>query len=91
VIGPEALKNFQPSLGNALHAIRLTSQHLRAAVWTGQDLPGREGMMHQRGTASSYRGSFGSNFLPNGCGGLPVVLPSGSAGAVRPLMRRARK
>src|SRR6266508_5179105 len=34
--------NFQTSLGNALHAINLTAQHLRQAVWNGQDLAGRE-------------------------------------------------
>jgi len=33
-------------LGNALYAIKLTSENLRAAVWNGQDLPGREGMMY---------------------------------------------
>ena len=30
--------NFPPSLGNALYAIKLTSENLRAAVWNGQDL-----------------------------------------------------
>ena len=28
--------NFQPSLGNALHAIKLTSENLREAVWNAQ-------------------------------------------------------
>ena len=31
--------NFPPSLGNALYAIKLTSESLREAVWNGTSLP----------------------------------------------------
>ena len=43
---PRPWLNFPPSRGNALYAIKLTSENLRAAVWNGQDFPGREGMMY---------------------------------------------
>src|SRR5664279_4878411 len=55
--------NFQPSLGNALHAIRLTSQHLRAAVWNGQDLAGREGMMYAQYIAAQAFNSGGLGII----------------------------
>src|SRR6476469_3592661 len=55
--------NFQPSLGNALHAIRLTSQHLRAAVWNGQDLEGREGMMYAQYIAAQAFNSGGLGII----------------------------
>ena len=51
--------NFPPSLGNALYAIKLTSESLRAAVWNGQDLPGREGMMYAQYIAAQAFNSGG--------------------------------
>ena len=55
--------NFQPSLGNALHAIKLTNQHLRAAVWNGQDLEGREGMMYAQYIAAQAFNSGGLGII----------------------------
>jgi methanol:N,N-dimethyl-4-nitrosoaniline oxidoreductase len=55
--------NFQPSLGNALHAIKLTSQHLRQAVWNGQDLAGREGMMYAQYIAAQAFNSGGLGII----------------------------
>src|SRR6201995_4587476 len=55
--------NFQPSLGNALHAIRLTSANLRQAVWNGQDLPGREGMMYAQYIAAQAFNSGGLGII----------------------------
>jgi methanol:N,N-dimethyl-4-nitrosoaniline oxidoreductase len=55
--------NFQPSLGNALHAIRLTTENLRAAVWNGQDLPGREGMMYAQYIAAQAFNSGGLGII----------------------------
>src|SRR3712207_8671095 len=49
--------NFATSLGNALYAIKLTSQHLRQAVWNGQDLGGREGMMYAQDIAAQASNS----------------------------------
>ncbi|PRC61056.1 hypothetical protein C6A85_13135, partial [Mycobacterium sp. ITM-2017-0098] len=36
----------EPSLGNAIRAIKLTAENLREATWNGTDLKGREGMMY---------------------------------------------
>src|SRR3712207_7737581 len=55
--------NFQPSLGNALHAIKLTSQHLRQAVWNGQDLGGRQGMMYAQYIAAQAFNSGGLGII----------------------------
>ncbi|MGY6022522.1 NDMA-dependent methanol dehydrogenase [Streptomyces spinosirectus] len=55
--------NFQPSLGNALHAIRLTARHLREAVWNGQDLAGREGMMYAQYIAAQAFNSGGLGII----------------------------
>jgi len=55
--------NFQPSLGNALHAIRLTAQHLRTAVWNGQDLAAREGMMYAQYIAAQAFNSGGLGII----------------------------
>ncbi len=55
--------NFEPSLGNALHAIRLTAKHLRAAVWNGQDLEGREGMMYAQYIAAQAFNSGGLGII----------------------------
>ena len=55
--------NFQPSLGNALHAIKLTSEHLRQAVWNGQDLAGREGMMYAQYIAAQAFNSGGLGII----------------------------
>ena len=55
--------NFPPSLGNALYAIKLTSESLRAAVWNGQDLPGREGMMYAQYIAAQAFNSGGLGII----------------------------
>jgi len=55
--------NFAPSLGNALHAIKLTSENLRAAVWNGQDLAGREGMMYAQYIAAQAFNSGGLGII----------------------------
>jgi methanol:N,N-dimethyl-4-nitrosoaniline oxidoreductase len=55
--------NFQPSLGNALHAIKLTNENLRAAVWNGEDLPGREGMMYAQYIAAQAFNSGGLGII----------------------------
>ncbi|RCW40971.1 methanol dehydrogenase (acceptor) apoprotein [Halopolyspora algeriensis] len=51
--------NFEPSLGNALRAIKLTAENLRQATWNGQDLPGREGMMYAQYIAAQAFNSGG--------------------------------
>lgn len=55
--------NFPPSLGNALHAIKLTSEHLRAAVWNGHDVVGREGMMYAQYIAAQAFNSGGLGII----------------------------
>ena len=55
--------NFPPSLGNALYAIKLTAENLRAAVWNGQDLPGREGMMYAQYIAAQAFNSGGLGII----------------------------
>jgi len=55
--------NFQPALGSALHAIKLTAQHLRQAVWNGQDLAGREGMMYAQYIAAQAFNSAGLGII----------------------------
>ena len=55
--------NFQPSLGNALHAIRLTAQHLRQATWNPQELTGREGMMYAQYIAAQAFNSGGLGII----------------------------
>ena len=55
--------NFQPSLGNALHAIKLTSENLREATWNGQDLKGREGMMYAQYIAAQAFNSGGLGII----------------------------
>lgn len=55
--------NFPPSLGNALHAIKLTAENLRAAVWNGQDLAGREGMMYAQYIAAQAFNSGGLGII----------------------------
>jgi formaldehyde dismutase / methanol dehydrogenase len=55
--------NFHPSLGNALHAIRLTSESLRTAVWNGHDLAGREGMMYAQYIAAQAFNSGGLGII----------------------------
>ena len=55
--------NFAPSLGNALYAIKLTAENLREAVWNGQDLPGREGMMYAQYIAAQAFNSGGLGII----------------------------
>ena len=43
--------NFDPSLGNARHAIKLTSRHLRAAVWNGRTSKARRATPARSGAA----------------------------------------
>jgi len=55
--------NFQPSLGNALHAIRLTVASLRSATWNPNDLAGREGMMYAQYIAAQAFNSGGLGII----------------------------
>ncbi|PXY31494.1 NDMA-dependent methanol dehydrogenase [Prauserella muralis] len=55
--------NFEPSLGNALRAIRLTAQHLRTATWNPLDLGGREGMMYAQYIAAQAFNSGGLGII----------------------------
>src|SRR6201989_3580444 len=55
--------NFEPSLGNALRAIKLTSENLREAVWNGQDLAGRQGMMYAQYIAAQAFNSGGLGII----------------------------
>ena len=55
--------DFHPSLGNALHAIKLTAQHLRTAVWNGENLEGREGMMYAQYIAAQAFNSGGLGII----------------------------
>ena len=55
--------NFQPSLGNALHAIKLTAENLREAVWNPTDLAGREGMMYAQYIAAQAFNSGGLGII----------------------------
>ena len=55
--------NFPPSKGNALHAIKLTVDNLRAATWNGEDLPGREGMMYAQYIAAQAFNSGGLGII----------------------------
>jgi methanol:N,N-dimethyl-4-nitrosoaniline oxidoreductase len=55
--------NFAPSLGNALYAIKLTAENLRAATWNGQDLAGREGMMYAQYIAAQAFNSGGLGII----------------------------
>src|SRR6516165_2745384 len=55
--------NFPTSLGNALYAIKLTSENLREAVWNGQDLAGREGMMYAQYIAAQAFNSGGLGII----------------------------
>ncbi|MDB5066398.1 MAG: oxidoreductase [Chloroflexi bacterium] len=55
--------NFHPSLGNALHAIRLTVSSLRTATWNPNDLAGREGMMYAQYIAAQAFNSGGLGII----------------------------
>ena len=55
--------NFEPSLGNAIRAIKLTHENLREAVWNGQDLKGREGMMYAQYIAAQAFNSGGLGII----------------------------
>ena len=55
--------DFQPSLGNALHAVKLTARHLRQATWNGQDLAAREGMMYAQYIAAQAFNSGGLGII----------------------------
>ena len=55
--------NFEPSLGNAIRAIKLTAENLRQATWNGTDLPGREGMMYAQYIAAQAFNSGGLGII----------------------------
>ena len=55
--------DFEPSLGNALRAVKLTAENLRAAVWNGQDLAGRQGMMYAQYIAAQAFNSGGLGII----------------------------
>jgi methanol:N,N-dimethyl-4-nitrosoaniline oxidoreductase len=55
--------DFEPSLGNALHAIKLTSRNLREAVWNPQSYAGRAGMMHAQYIAAQAFNSGGLGII----------------------------
>ncbi|MEI2731726.1 MAG: NDMA-dependent methanol dehydrogenase [Dermatophilaceae bacterium] len=55
--------NFEPSLGNAYRAVKLTWDNLRQATWNGQDLPGREGMMYAQYIAAQAFNSGGLGII----------------------------
>lgn len=51
--------DFHPSLGPALHAIKLTWKYLREATWNPTSLAGREGMMYAQYVAAQAFNSGG--------------------------------
>ena len=55
--------NFEPSLGNAIRAIKLTNDSLREAVWNPTSLPGREGMMYAQYIAAQAFNSGGLGII----------------------------
>ncbi len=55
--------NFDPSLGNALHAIKLTARSLREAVWNPQSYEGRFGMMNAQYIAAQAFNSGGLGII----------------------------
>jgi methanol:N,N-dimethyl-4-nitrosoaniline oxidoreductase len=55
--------NFEPSLGNAIRAIKLTAENLRQATWNGSDLGGREGMMYAQYIAAQAFNSGGLGII----------------------------
>ncbi len=55
--------NFDPSLGNALHAIKLTAASLREAVWNPQSYEGRAGMMNAQYIAAQAFNSGGLGII----------------------------
>jgi len=55
--------NFEPSLGNAIRAIKLTADNLRQATWNPTDLAGREGMMYAQYIAAQAFNSGGLGII----------------------------
>ena len=55
--------NFEPSLGNAIRAIKLTNDSLREAVWNPTSLSGREGMMYAQYIAAQAFNSGGLGII----------------------------
>ena len=55
--------DFDPSLGNALHAIKLTAASLREAVWNPQSYNGRFGMMNAQYIAAQAFNSGGLGII----------------------------
>ncbi|NYJ76029.1 NDMA-dependent methanol dehydrogenase [Allobranchiibius huperziae] len=55
--------DFPPSLGSALYAIKLTGENLRQAVWNGDDLAGRQGMMYAQYIAAQAFNSGGLGII----------------------------
>ena len=55
--------NFEPSLGNAIRAIKLTNDNLREAVWNPTSLAGRQGMMYAQYIAAQAFNSGGLGII----------------------------
>ena len=55
--------DFDPSHGNALHAIKLTAESLREAVWNPQSYNGRFGMMNAQYIAAQAFNSGGLGII----------------------------
>ena len=55
--------DFAPSLGNALHAVKLTAENLREAVWNPQSYNGRFGMMNAQYIAAQAFNSGGLGII----------------------------
>ncbi|HTK62732.1 MAG TPA: NDMA-dependent methanol dehydrogenase [Pseudonocardia sp.] len=55
--------DFDPSLGNSLHAIKLTIRSLREAVWNPQSYNGRAGMMNAQYIAAQAFNSGGLGII----------------------------
>ena len=55
--------DFHPSLGNALHAVHLTSQYLRLATFEPRNYEGRNGMMHAQYIAAQAFNSGGLGLI----------------------------
>ena len=55
--------DFQPSMGNALNAIKLTSEHLRTATYEPRNYKAREGMMYAQYIAAQAFNSGGLGII----------------------------
>lgn len=55
--------DFEPSIGNAIHSIRLVAQHLRKATWNGYDYASREGLGYAQYIAAQAFNSGGLGII----------------------------